>query len=81
MGTFGAQVDFQLNVSSFQMNKVMRVLAVLTALTIIPAVTGGLLGMNIAGKTWSPNLEQVSFGVAVGMAFCLYIFAVNGWMR
>ena len=81
MSTLIALVDFRLNVSSFQMNKVMRVLAVLTALTIIPAVTGGLLGMNVSGNPWSPTLPQVSFGVGVGMALCLYIFAVKGWMR
>jgi Mg2+ and Co2+ transporter CorA len=81
MVSLGALVDLRLNVSSFQMNKVMRVLAVLTALTLIPAVTGGLLGMNLSDNPWPATLQQVSFGVAVGMALCLYIFAVKGWLR
>jgi Mg2+ and Co2+ transporter CorA len=33
--------DLRLNVSSFQMNRVMRLLA------LLPATVGGLLGMNI----------------------------------
>ncbi len=81
MASLGMLVDLRLNVSSFQMNKVMRVLAVLTALALIPGVTGGLLGMNLSGNPWSPTLSQVSFGVGVGMSLCLYVFAVKGWLR
>ncbi len=76
-----ALVDLRLNVSSFQMNKVMRLLALLTALALIPSVAGGLLGMNLAGSPWEASLAQVAFGVAAGMALSLYIFAVKGWMR
>lgn len=81
LGTLGALVDLRLNVSSFQMNKVMRLLAVLTALALVPAVAGGLLGMNLSDNPWSPTLAQVSFGVAAGMALSLYVFAVKGWLR
>lgn len=42
-----ALVDLRLNVASFQMNRVMRLLALLTALALIPATAGGLLGMNL----------------------------------
>ncbi len=76
-----AVVDLRLNVASFQMNKVMRLLAILTTLTLIPTVTGGLLGMNLIGSPWSASLAQVAFGVAAGMAVSLYVFAVKGWLR
>ncbi len=76
-----ALVDLRLNVSSFQMNRVMRLLALLTALALIPATAGGLLGMNLQDTPWPGTLAQVSFGVAAGMALSLYIFAIKGWLR
>ncbi len=79
--TLGAVVDLRINVSSFQMNRVMRLLALLTALALIPATAGGLLGMNVLGSPWPATLGQVAFGVAVGMALSLYAFAVKGWFR
>jgi Mg2+ and Co2+ transporter CorA len=76
-----ALVDLRLNVSSFQMNRVMRLLALLTALALIPATAGGLLGMNLQDTPWPGTLAQVSFGVAAGMAVSLYVFAIKGWLR
>jgi Mg2+ and Co2+ transporter CorA len=76
-----ALVDLRLNVSSFQMNQVMRLLALLTALALLPATAGGLLGMNLTDAPWPGTLAQVAFGVAAGMALSLYIFIVKGWLR
>lgn len=76
-----ALVDLRLNVSSFQMNRVMRLLALLTALALIPATAGGLLGMNLTDAPWPGTLLQVAFGVAFGMILSLYIFAIKGWLR
>lgn len=76
-----ALVDLRLNVSSFQMNRVMRLLALLTALALIPATAGGLLGMNLTDTPWPATLAQVAFGVAAGMGLSLYVFAIKGWLR
>lgn len=76
-----ALVDLRLNVASFQMNRVMRLLALLTALALIPATAGGLLGMNLLDAPWSATIAQVSFGIAGGMALSLYVFAIKGWLR
>ncbi len=76
-----ALVDLRLNVSSFQMNRVMRLLALLTALALIPATAGGLLGMNLTDTPWPATLAQVAFGVAAGMGLSLYLFAIKGWLR
>ncbi len=76
-----ALVDLRLNVASFQMNRVMRLLALLTALALIPATAGGLLGMNLLDTPWHATLAQVAFGVAGGMALSLYVFAIKGWLR
>ncbi len=74
-------IDLHLNVVSFEMNRVMRVLAVVSVLGLLPAVVGGLLGMNLADNPWPFTLPQVSFGVCLGMVLSLYFFLVKGWLR
>ena len=74
-------IDLHLNVVSFDMNRVMRVLAVVSVLGLIPAVVGGLFGMNLVDNPWPFTLKQVSFCVVFGMVLCLYFFFVKGWLR
>ena len=74
-------IDLHLNVVSFEMNRVMRVLAVVSALGLIPAIVGGLLGMNLIDNPWPLTLPQVAFGVLFGMVIGLYIFVIKGWLR
>lgn len=74
-------IDLHMNVASFEMNKVMRLLAVISMLGLIPAVVGGLFGMNLEGNPWPLTLSQVAFGVSMGMLLCLYVFFIKGWMR
>lgn len=81
LNNLSAVVELRLNISSFQMNKVMRLLAILTTLTLIPAITGGMLGMNLLDNPWPLSLAEVTYCVAAGMSFSLYIFAIKGWFR
>lgn len=74
-------IELHLNIVSFDMNRVMRVLAVVSVLGLIPAVVGGLFGMNLADNPWPFTLPQVAFGVSLGMVVCLYFFFVKGWLR
>ena len=74
-------MDLHMNVASFEMNRGMRLLAILSALGLIPAVVGGLLGMNLVGNPWPATLPQVAFGVFCGMALALYVFFIKGWIR
>jgi len=74
-------IELHLNIVSFDMNKFMRLLAVVSVLGLIPAVVGGLFGMNLADNPWPLTLPQVTFGVSMGMLLCLYIFFVKGWLR
>jgi Mg2+ and Co2+ transporter CorA len=76
-----AVIDLHLNVVSFDMNRVMRVLAVVSTLGLIPAVIGGLLGMNLMDNPWHFTLPQVSFVVVFAMVSGLYFFVVKGWLR
>jgi Mg2+ and Co2+ transporter CorA len=74
-------IELHLNIVSFDMNRVMRVLAVVSVLGLIPAVIGGLFGMNLIDNPWPFTLPQVAFGVTFGMVLCLYFFFVKGWLR
>ncbi len=74
-------IELHLNVVSFEMNRVMRVLAVVSVLGLIPAVVGGLFGMNLIGNPWPFTLPQVTFAVCLTMVTCLYFFFVKGWLR
>lgn len=74
-------IELHINIVSFDMNRVMRVLAVVSVLGLIPAVIGGLFGMNLADNPWPFTLPQVAFGIAFGMVLCLYFFFVKGWLR
>lgn len=76
-----ALIDLHMNIVSFEINRFMRILAVVSVLGLIPAVTGGLLGMNVAGNPWEITLSEVTFGVSMGMLFCLWVFLVKGWLR
>ena len=74
-------IELHLNVVSFEMNKVMRLLAVVSVLGLAPAVVGGLLGMNLSGNPWPVTLWQVTFGVCGAVLLILYTFLVRGWLR
>ncbi len=74
-------IDLHLNVVSFELNKVMRVLAFVSAMGLVPAVVSGLLGMNVNGVPFPITLAQVAFSVGVGMLLLLYVFFVKGWLR
>lgn len=74
-------IELHLNVVSFDMNRVMRVLAVVSVLGLIPAVIGGLFGMNLVDNPWPFTLPQVAFVVCLGMVLGLYLFFVKGWLR
>lgn len=74
-------LELHLNVVSFDMTRVMRVLAAVSVLGLIPAVIGGLFGMNLIDNPWPITLPQVAFCVCFGMVLCLYFFFVKGWLR
>lgn len=74
-------IELHITLKSFEMNKLLKLLAVVSFLGLIPAVVGGLLGMNVVGNPWPVTLGQVAFGVAMGMAMALYVFAVKGWLK
>jgi hypothetical protein len=47
---------------------------------LIPAVVGGLLGMNLVDNPRPFTLPQVTFAVCTGMVTRPYFFVVKGWL-
>jgi Mg2+ and Co2+ transporter CorA len=79
--SFAWMVDFYLNTTSYSMNRVMKILAVLTALTMVPALVGGLLGMNLVGNPWPATLLQTVSVVALVMLLTAWIYFNLGWLK
>ena len=74
-------LDLHLNISGYGMNRFMRLLAIVSALALIPTIIGGLLGMNLTTNPWPATLAQVAFGTFVLMMCMLYVFLAKGWLK
>ncbi len=79
--SFAWMVDFYLNTTSFSMNRVMKILAVLTALTMVPTIVGGLLGMNLIGNPWPATLLQMITIVGLVMVLTAWVYFNVGWLK
>lgn len=73
-------IDLYINTTSFETNKVMRVIAIITCLGIIPAVLG-LLGSNILGTPWDIQLWQVFAVLGILMLAMGWVFYRLGWLK
>lgn len=73
--------DLHINTISYEMTRVMRILAVITCLALVPSTIGGLLGENILGIPFKINLGEVALIVVSLMVLELYTFYKMGWLR
>jgi Mg2+ and Co2+ transporter CorA len=73
--------DLHINTVSYEMTRVMRVLAIITCLALVPSTIGGLLGENILGVPFSIRLGEVGLVVISLMVLELYAFYKMGWLR
>lgn len=73
-------IDLYINTTSYETNKVMRTIAVITCLGIIPALMG-LLGSNISGNPWEIQLWQVFVVLGMLMIGMGWIFYRLGWLK
>jgi Mg2+ and Co2+ transporter CorA len=74
-------IDLYINQESFETNRVLKILAVITSLAVIPAVVSGILGQNLLGQPFDAQLWQVVAGIALASSFVLYCFFKLGWLR
>jgi Mg2+ and Co2+ transporter CorA len=71
-------IDVYVNQSSFETNRILKILAVITAVALIPATIGGLLGID---GPYDFVLWQILLIVTLGMVFVTYCFLKLGWLR
>lgn len=74
-------IDLHINVAAHETNRFMRLVAIVTTLGLIPAVIGGLLGMNVADAPWPVTLGQIAFVTLFLILGILYAFMAKGWLR
>lgn len=73
--------ELHINTVSYEMTRVMRVLAIITCLALVPSTIGGLLGENILGQPFPLTISEVMFIVGSLMILELYAFYKMGWLR
>jgi Mg2+ and Co2+ transporter CorA len=73
-------IDLYINTTSFELNKVMRIIAVITCLGIIPALCG-MLGSNIIGNPWDIELWQLFSIIGFLMLAMGWVFYRMGWLK
>ena len=74
-------IDMHINMAAHDTNRFMRLVAIMSTLALIPAVVGGLLGMNLGDAPWPVTLGQVAFGTLMTMLVVLYTFLAKGWLK
>jgi Mg2+ and Co2+ transporter CorA len=74
-------IDLHINVAAHETNRFMRLVAIVTTLGLIPAIIGGLLGMNLAEAPWPVTLGQIAFVTLFLILGVLYAFMAKGWLR
>jgi Mg2+ and Co2+ transporter CorA len=74
-------IDLHINVAAHETNRFMRLVAIVTTLGLIPAVIGGLFGMNVADAPWPVTLGQIAFVTLFLILGVLYTFMAKGWLR
>ncbi len=74
-------IDLYINQEAFETNRVLKILAVITSLAVVPAVVSGLLGQNLLGQPYDAQLWQVVAGIGIATSFLLYCFLKLGWLR
>ncbi|MGA9141499.1 MAG: CorA family divalent cation transporter [Methanocella sp.] len=79
--SLGSLRDLHLNTTTYEMTRVMRFIAVLTCLALIPTIAGGLLGTNLVDVPFPITLPEVGLIVGGLMFIALYSFYKMGWLQ
>jgi Mg2+ and Co2+ transporter CorA len=74
-------IDLYINYSSFETNKILKILAVITSISVIPTAVGGLLGENLLNVPFPVYLWQVVLMIAISMVMVTYVFIKLGWLK
>lgn len=74
-------IELHTDTVTYDMNRVMKVIAVITCLAIIPATVGGLLGVNLQEGNFHIKFIEIFFIVFVSIIFGIYAFYKMEWLK
>ncbi len=74
-------IDLYINQTSFETNRILKILAVITSISVIPSAIGGIMGMNLLDMPYGAYLWQVAFIISITMTFAAYVFIKLGWLK
>jgi len=74
-------IELYINQTSFETNRILKILAVITSISVIPSAVGGLIGTNLIDVPYGAYLWQVSFIIGVSMTLVTYTFIKLGWLK
>jgi Mg2+ and Co2+ transporter CorA len=74
-------IDLYINQTSFEANRILKILAVITAISVIPSAVSGILGTNLLDVPYGATLWQLSFLITISMSFVAYTFVKLGWLK
>ena len=74
-------IDLYINQTSFETNKILKILAVVTVISVIPSAVGGLIGTNLLDVPYQAYLWQLSLVIGVSMTLVTYTFIKLGWLK
>jgi Mg2+ and Co2+ transporter CorA len=81
MGNLHSIIDLYINQTSFETNKILKILAVVTVISVIPSAVGGLIGTNLLDVPYPAYLWQLSLVIGVSMTLVTYTFIKLGWLK
>ena len=74
-------ISLYINQTSFETNRILKILAVVTSISVIPSAVGGLIGTNLLDVPYGAYLWQLSFVIGICMTLVAYTFIKLGWLK
>lgn len=74
-------IELHTDTVTYDMNRVMKVITVITCLAIIPATVGGLLGVNLEEGNFHIKFIEIFFIVFVSILLGIYAFYKMEWLK
>ena len=80
-GNLISLIELHINTVSVGLNRVMRILAVITSIGLIPSIINGLFGENLTDSPYSVTITEIFFLEISIMLLAAYAFYRRGWLR
>ncbi|MCE8426955.1 MAG: ion transporter [Candidatus Methanoperedens sp.] len=74
-------IEFHINTVSIGLNSVMRILAVITSIGLIPSIISGLFGVNLVDSPYPVSITELFFLELSLMLLSVYAFYRRGWLK